>query len=79
MATSFSMSRTSSIKGDFSDIEVKMAGEATGSRVATIDGEYLVTMRRAIGGHWTCVVIVAPNVDRTLEAAMCVCLDERQH
>lgn len=66
------------MKGDFFDTSADITCETTGQLVATIDRKFF-NAREIFGGQQTYVVTVAPNVDMTLVAAMCICLDERKN
>ncbi|KAF2720326.1 DUF567-domain-containing protein, partial [Polychaeton citri CBS 116435] len=65
-----------SVKGDWIDRSAKIT---LGDRpVAEIARKFL-NVREIFGGQQTYYVTVAPNVDLSLIAAICVCLDERQN
>ncbi|KAI1437448.1 DUF567-domain-containing protein [Xylaria sp. CBS 124048] len=66
------------VKGNFFQTKVEIIDEATGQPVATIDRD-LFNARQMFADQQTYVVTVAPNVDMTLVAAMCICFDERQN
>ncbi|KAL1647989.1 hypothetical protein SLS58_002313 [Diplodia intermedia] len=66
------------MKGNFFDTTADITDEVTGQLVATIDRKFF-NAREMFGGQQTYVVTVAPNVDMTVIAAMCICLDEKRN
>ncbi|KAL1629005.1 hypothetical protein SLS54_001697 [Diplodia seriata] len=66
------------MKGNFFDTTADITDEVTGQLVATIDRKFF-NAREIFGGQQTYVVTVAPNVDMTVIAAMCICLDEKRN
>ncbi|KAI0397074.1 DUF567-domain-containing protein [Xylariaceae sp. FL0594] len=66
------------MKSNFFGTEADITDEATGQTVAHIDRSWL-NGREALFAKQTYGVTVAPNVDKALIAAMCICLDEREH
>lgn len=66
------------MKGNFFDSKAEITCEGFPAPVATIDRQKW-NLRDMVGGQQTYAVTVAPGVDMTLIAAMCVALDERQN
>jgi len=66
------------IKGNFLDTYADITEQKTGQPVARIDRQFF-NARQLLGGQQTYVVLVAPNVDLSLVAAMCICLDEKRN
>jgi len=66
------------IKGNFFDTHADITEVSTGHPVARIDRQFF-NARQILGGQQTYVVFVAPNVDLSLVAAMCICLDEKRN
>ncbi|OJD31870.1 uncharacterized protein BKCO1_4300098 [Diplodia corticola] len=66
------------MKGNFFNTTADITDDTTGQLVATIDRKFF-NAREIFGGQQTYVVAVAPNVDMTVIAAMCICLDERRN
>ncbi len=64
------------VKGDWLDRSAKITmGEIV---VATISRSFL-NARQVLGGQQTYYVTVAPGMDLSMMAAICVCLDEREN
>ncbi|KAF2146151.1 uncharacterized protein K452DRAFT_219743 [Aplosporella prunicola CBS 121167] len=65
------------MKGNFTASKATITDESTNAPVAMINRD-IFTAREIFAGVQTYVVSVAPNVDKALIAAMCICLDERR-
>jgi len=63
--------------GNFLASRAQITDEATGQIVAAIDRQYF-NSAQVFGDKQTYVVMIAPNVDMALVAAMCICLDEKR-
>ncbi|KAF2651216.1 hypothetical protein K491DRAFT_682318 [Lophiostoma macrostomum CBS 122681] len=67
------------MKGNFFDTTANITDEAkNGIVVARIDRK-LLSGKDIIFGQQTYAVQIAPNVDKALIAAMCICLDEKKN
>ena len=64
------------IKGDWFD---RSATITMGNIVVAQISRSYFNMREIFGGQQTYYVTVAPNVDLSLIAAICVCLDEKEN
>lgn len=64
-----------SMKGNFFHTKAKITDHAIGQVVATIDRKFF-NAREIFADKQTYVVTVAPNMDMSVIAAMCICLDE---
>jgi uncharacterized protein YxjI len=69
---------TLAMKGSWLDTSADIVDQASGATVARINRK-LFNAREAIMGHQTYHVTVAPGVDISLIAAMCICLDAKQN
>ncbi len=66
------------MNGNFFDSKADIICANTGVPVARIERERW-NARQLLGGKQTYFVTVAPNVDMSIIAAMCICLDERRN
>jgi len=64
------------VKGDWFD---RSATITLGDQVVAQIARKMLNMREIFGGQQTYFVTVAPGVDLSLIAAICVCLDEKEN
>jgi uncharacterized protein YxjI len=66
------------MNGNFFDTHADIIDSKTGLPVARIERE-LFNARQIFGDKQTYFVTVAQNVDMSIVAALCICLDDREN
>ena len=66
------------MKGGWLDYAADIMDKTTGTVVARIDRK-LLSGKDIFFGQQTYALVVAPNVDMALMAALCICMDEKNN
>ncbi|RSM20715.1 hypothetical protein CDV31_000403 [Fusarium ambrosium] len=66
------------MKGGWLDYAADIMDKTTGTAVARIDRK-LLSGKDILFGQQTYALVVAPNVDMALMAALCICMDEKNN